>query len=179
MRRSVKYLGLLSIFGAMTVFAQDAPPPAATPATALSVEQMKTKSAELVADDAASYRELLHLKEVAKKQKDLIKLNCINDKLVQLKAQITIAEDTNTELQAALGSGSDTRFTLFQRLSTDAAAVATLRDEGRACVGEVELYKQEAGVDVIRPDIIDDPTVDNPFDVPADVEPPGYASPFD
>jgi hypothetical protein len=185
MRSSIKYLGLLSIFSAMTVMADtpsDAPAPTAKPATALSVEDMKTQSAGLVAENETSYRELLHLKELAKKQKDVIKLNCINDKLVQIKAQITIAEETNTELQGALASSSDERFSIYTRLSTQSAAVTQSRDEGRACIGTPELFKQEAGLDVIRPDIIDDPGDIDPYGDDTlggnDLDPPGYASPF-
>ncbi|HEY5948114.1 MAG TPA: hypothetical protein VIV40_21610 [Kofleriaceae bacterium] len=175
----------MPIFGALTVLADDTPPPAPPPdatksASALSVDDMRLRSEEMMKANESSYRELLHLKEQAKKQKDVIKLNCINDKLVQLKAQITITEETNTQLQASLTSSNDDRYALFVKLSTDNASVTRIRDEGRACIGEPELYKQESGVDVTRPDIPDDPGTIDPYDPGGVVviEPPGYASPY-
>ena len=182
MKRSVKYLVLLSIFAGFSALAQDsttpaAPPPAAPPKAAkpLSVEEMRTESAAHMAKVEEAMRYLLHLKEQAKKQKDLIKLNCINDKLIKMKAQVNLTESTNDELQGALTDNNEERFAIYARLSTDVAAVETIKEEGQACIGESELYKQESGVTVDRPDIVDDPNQDPFFDV---VEPPGYASPF-
>jgi hypothetical protein len=179
MRSPLKYAGILAIIG--TVALADptptaTPTPAAPPTKPLSVEEMRAQAKVIIENTQTALRSLLHLKEVAKKQKDLIKLNCVNDKLVKLKAQINITENANDALQASLSSGSDERFTLFTDLSNDGKQVSDIENEGAACVGEIELYKQEAGLTVDHPDIPDDPTQLEPFN--EDVEPPGYASPF-
>src|SRR5437870_2346391 len=48
------------------------------------------------------YRVVLHLQQIARKQKDVIKLNCVNDKLVQLKAVVNIAERSRGEIEGSV-----------------------------------------------------------------------------
>jgi hypothetical protein len=97
---------------------------------------------------------------------------------VQLKAQMNIADGQNDQLQASLANGSDDRQTLFTQLSATGEAVKRLREDAAACIGEPELYKQEAGLSFTHPDLPDDPT--NPPEANGGEmpEPPGYASPF-
>ena len=51
-----------------------------------------------------------------------------------------------------------------------------LREQANSCIGEPELFKQESGVEVTHPEIVDDPT--NGINVEPGIEPPGYASPY-
>jgi hypothetical protein len=187
--RAIKKYGsfMMILFSAAVLHAQTpAPPPPAPAAPApaptapapatLTVAEMQARSETLMTQITEDHRQVIYLKELAKKQKDVIKLNCVNDKLVQLKAQMNFADSTNGELQAALTANADTRFDLFVKLSGDREAIRTLKDQATACVGAPELFKQEAGVEVTHPEIIDDPTQQDPF-IP-DIEVPGYASPF-
>ena len=136
------------------------------------------EAARRQAQMSAGQREILHLREVAKKNKDVIKLNCINDKLVELKAQQNVADGYAHELTTALDSNSDERFAAYASFDSTITQINVLTEQARACIGEPELYKQESGVEVEKPEIPDDPTV-NPFGTELDVEPPAYASPFD
>src|SRR5438105_2063675 len=43
------------------------------------------------------------LQELARKQNDIIKLNCVNDKVVQIRAVLNIAETSMGELNEAIG----------------------------------------------------------------------------
>jgi len=142
----------------------------------MTAADMKVKSEAIRTQITDDIRYVLHLKEVAKKKKDVIKLTCVNDRLVQLKAQQNIADGVGGELQGALERNSDERFNLYVQLDSTASEIKTLREQAAACIGEPELFKQESGVIVEKPEITDDPTVD-PFG--PEVEPPGYASPFD
>jgi hypothetical protein len=188
MRVFTKYVPILAILGTVTVLsAAPDPSPTTPPAAAstaptpvLSVADMVARSAAIQAQLEDDTQHVEHLKDVARKQKDVIKLNCVNDRLVQIKAQRNIADETNTQLQVALGKSSDDRQQLFVSLNGVGENVKHLREQAAACIGEPELFKQESGVEVHHPEIPDDPTgtVDPPFSAP-DVEPPGYASPFD
>lgn len=191
MRAFTKYAPFIAIIGAVTALhAQTADPiPVVAPTTPtsdasqkqLTVAEMQTESIALDVRIRDQMREVLHLKDTAKKQKDIIKLNCINDKLVQLKAQVNIFDGTNVRLQASLTADSDDRNALYGSLTATGDGVKRLHEEARACIGEPELFKSDSGVDVTHPGFPDDPIGDNPFDRPdgaGTVEPPGYASPF-
>lgn len=118
------------------------------------------------------------LKAEALKQKDVIKLNCINDKLVQLKELLEIAETSSIELEAAIAEGDDAeRYHRYSIITISGEKIDGLEDEAQACVGEEIDYLGPLDIDVDAPGIPDDPTVDDPFDGDT-IEPPGYASPF-
>jgi hypothetical protein len=174
MKRLAKLLPALAFFGGLAVLHADTAAPAQPPAP--SIAEMQARSSALMERIAEDQRYVMFLKEQAKKAKDVIKLNCVNDKLVQLKAQQNIADTTNVQLQASLAKSGDDAASLYVQLNQTATDIQRLREETNACIGTPELFKQEAGVVVEHPEIPDDPLADPPFDV--DVEPPAYASPF-
>lgn len=173
MRSLTKIATLAAILGAVTAIA--APNAGPTQPPPPSVADMIAKSAAIEGKIADDSRFMLHLQELAKKQKDVIKLACVNDKLVELKAQQNIADGTNTQLQAAIQNNSDDRFKLFGDLESTGQSIDSLREQASACIGENELLKQESGVDVEHPEITEEPPVGPPE---PEVEAPGYASPF-
>jgi hypothetical protein len=155
-------------------------PPKAAPMTGA---EMKVRADAIDGQLRDDYRHVLHLRDLAKKQKDVIKLNCVNDKLVQLKAQANIADSSNHSLQSALSGGAAQAEAspLFRQLESAAESARVLREEANTCMGETELYKQESGVEVSRPDVPDDPGTIDPYgrgDLIVSIEPPAYASPF-
>lgn len=142
---------------------------------------MQVESDRINTQVQADYQQVLVLKGKAEKQKDIIKVTCVNDRLVQLKAEMNIADQRRAALKSALERNADDRNTLFADLSSTGDSIRKLREEASACLGEGELYRQESGVEVDKPDIIDDPTGEDPYetDPTLEVEPPGYASAFD
>lgn len=174
------FLGVAAMAAADSDTPTPTPPsaPAPAPARQLTVVEMRASLDKQQAQLTADQREILHLREVAKKNKDVIKLNCINDKLVELKAQQNVADGYAEQLTTSLDSNSDERFAAYASFDSTIAQIKNLTEQAKACIGEPELYKQESGVEVEKPEIPDDPTV-NPFGPDLDVEPPAYASPFD
>jgi hypothetical protein len=147
----------------------------------LSLPEMVTRSEALDVQIKADMRHVLHLQTKARQEKDVIKLNCINDKLVQLKAQVNIFDSASALLKAGLESGAtaDDKQPVFGEVAQTGAAIKTLRAEADVCVGEPELFKQESSSEVKRPDIPDDPAGNDPFTPGGgDFEPPAYASPY-
>jgi len=136
---------------------------------------MQAKLAALNVQIADNASQVLYIKEQAKKAQDVIKLGCVNDKLVQVKAQQNIAERVTDELQIALTSDKPGRFTLYSDLSATAESVRQLREEAASCIGEPELYKQESGGTFDHPPFPDDP-LQSVFTQP--IEAPAYCSPF-
>lgn len=200
MRALSKSLSILVLLGTVSILRADttpaptptpAPAPAPAPAPG-SLEARRAAAATMSADDVRlkasaimlqvpdDYRHVLYLQQQAKKGKDVLKLTCVNDKLVQMKAQMNLADTANGDLQGALTSGNaDGRATFFVNLQGTADAITQLRQDADACAGTPELYKQEAGVTVEAPDL-PDPGAGDPFGTQGgdQIEPPGYASPF-
>lgn len=147
------------------------------PVSSLSVEDMQSQLTVAADKIKVDVRHVMHVREQARKQKDVIKLTCVNDKLIQLKAQQNIFGAAQVQLQAALTDGQGDRFGLFTQISEGADGIRKLREEADACLGEGDLSPSETDVDVTSPDIVDDPTKSGDVFQPG-VEPPGYASPF-
>ena len=188
MRLLAKSLSLLAILATASVLHADvAVPPAGTapPPTApapgssqsqLTPTEMQAQASDIIGQSNDAYQTVLALRESARRQQDVIKLNCINNKLVQLKAQLNIADNENSDLDAAIAGNTDARFTTFANLKDTGAAILKLREDAKACVGQVELLKQESGVLVTHPRFPDQPQPIDPYS--GEVEPPAYASPF-
>jgi hypothetical protein len=188
MMRTSKIVATFAILGVAAIATADSVPPAAPapapaaqaqPAKQLTIQEMRQGLEKIRAQVEADFREVMHVREIAKKNKDVIKLNCVNDKLVLLKAQQNVADTSGEQLTGSLDSNNDERFSQYASLDATAGQIKSLREQAQACVGELDVYKQESGIEVTKPDIVDDPTV-TPFPPDSfDVEPPGYASPFD
>jgi hypothetical protein len=167
---------LLAFLGAVTVRAENPPAPV------LSPNEMKAKAEQMKKEIDDDVRHVLHLQALARKEKDVIKLTCINDKLVQIKAQQNLFETSDLQLQSAIGQSDDSPKVIYADVEKAAADIKKLRGEADGCAGELEMYKQESKTDVDRPDL-DDPTEGQPFEPPElgdkpQVDVPGFATPF-
>jgi hypothetical protein len=167
----ISKLLLTSTLFAGTVFAQPAPGPAAPPAAGgdvdISVKQRTTVTPQEMLGQGKEYFKamndtLIHiqtLQETARRQKDIIKLNCVTDKLVQAKVNINIAEQAMTSLQENVArSDEGGRTHEFTRLTIVNQKVAVLGTEAENCIGEDLSFVGATRVDVeVDPGI---PTVD-------------------
>jgi len=148
----------------------------ASPSRRLSAAEMVTRATELEAQIKVDSQHVQHLQAMARKEKDVIRLSCVNDKMVRVKAGANIFDGSNRDLAGALDR--DERFTYFDSVLKAADDVHKAREEADRCAGEVEL-ESESKSTFTGPDIVDDPTSGLPFDEPGTlIEPPGYASPF-
>lgn len=157
-------------------------PKVAGPST---MAELATRTEIMSAQMQADYQQALRLKDVAKKQKDVIKLNCVNDHLVEMKAQLNLADAAKAKLTSTGGDGnakvSPETSAVFELYSAKAESIREQREQSAACIG-VEISKQDTGLEVSAPDVTDDPNDVDPYggtDLPGVViEPPGYASAF-
>jgi hypothetical protein len=176
MQKPAKVLSIMCLLGGAAVLRADTTTPPVAPPP--SITEMTVKSGEIKTKIESDYQHVLYIKEQAKKAKDVIKLSCVNDKLVQVKAQMNIADEANDQLQAALARGADERVGYFQTLSTTGSAIHVLRESAATCIGEPELYKQEAAGSYTKPETPDDPTQTPESGNDGTFEPPAYASPY-
>ncbi len=121
----------------------------------------------------ADARHIQHLQQVARQEKDVIKLNCVNDKLVQAKPEMNIADAKEQELASA---GDAERMAVFETIAQAADSLRKLREESDQCIGEpITFSGGESSNSFTGPNAPDDPTRgfgNHP------IEPPAYASPF-
>ncbi|HTE53092.1 MAG TPA: hypothetical protein VK698_19700 [Kofleriaceae bacterium] len=145
----------------------------------IAPDEMERKAGEVGQKANEDEKRVEQLKTEARKQKDVIKLNCINDKLLQIKQLLNILEDGLSKLTLAIASGDDgERYHRYTVVRISGEKIAGLRDEAEACVGEEISYLGPLSVNVDEPDVPDDPTDDTPWDNNP-IDPPGYASPFE
>jgi hypothetical protein len=187
-----RIIPVIIMLGTVTAIAQPDPTPAPAPAATgsaavapvatvqLSVGEMKQRTVVLQSQMQTDYQHVVGLREKVRKMKDVIKLDCVNDRLVQLKAQMNIADKANQSFQSVVDRDATQGRDLFGQYESSAHNIKELREQANQCVGEGDLYKQEAGLEVTRPpDLVDDPGTTDPMAPDgAVVEPPGYASAF-
>ena len=182
---------LVTTFIASTVFAQGpAPTPIAPPSAGaadvsvkqrptLTAEEMVTQSREYAKNMGEVLKRIQVLQDQAKREKDIIRLNCVTDKVVQVRVNISIAEQSMASLQEAVTRADEGERTHeFTRLTIVNQKVLVLGAEAENCIGEDLSFVGATKVDVeIDPNIpVYDPT--QPPGPGIDVERPGEASPF-
>lgn len=145
---------------------------AAEVSVTLSLADMQLRVRQLSEQTRAHARHIQHLQQIARREKDVIKLNCVNDKLVQVKPQMNIADASAAELESA---HDVERAALFDGILDAAEAVRHLREEADQCIGEPVTSGGDSSNSFDGPDVPDDPT--RGFEG-GDLEPPGYASPY-
>jgi hypothetical protein len=140
----------------------------------LSLTDLQGRARLLHEQMRADTRHVAHLQQIARKAKDVIKLNCVNDKLVQVKPQMNIADAGEVDLEA---STEFTRMAAFEIVAQAAESIRRLREEADQCIGEPITAGGDSSNSFTAPDVPDDPT--KGFGGPVVIEAPGYASPFD
>jgi hypothetical protein len=179
---------LATTFIAGTVFAQGpAPGPAVNGGgqADLSVKQKPTLTPQEMVTQATDYFRAMNevlkriqlLQEQSKRQKDIIRLNCVTDKLVQAKVNINIAEQSMASLQENITRADEGgRTHEFTRLTIVNQKVQVLGAEAENCIGEDLSFVGATRVDVdVDPNIPQtDPT--RPGDPHVDIDRPGEAS---
>ena len=124
-------------------------------------------------------RRVLQLQAKARKNKDMVKLNCVNDKLTQLKGHMAVTDQSLSSLTLAVAKADDVaRQHEFTRITILYQKVLTLGTEAEQCIGEDVSYVGPTQVDVeIDPSIPPGDPTQPDLPVPVVVRPP-EASPF-
>jgi hypothetical protein len=146
----------------------------------LTPQQMVDEAAKLKEAMTGVMKRMEVLQDTARRQKDIIKLNCVASKMVQAKANVNISEQANASLQESI-SRADTEGEAheFTRLTIIHQKVMVLGAEAENCIGEDLSFVGATRVDVeVDPNIPkDDPTLP-PTPVLDVTRPPPTASVF-
>jgi hypothetical protein len=164
----------------------------------LSPQEMIADAERLAGEIQLVRGEVVTLQSEAREEKDMIRLDCIDDKLAQIDQLLLIVDAGRADLGAAVASGDLEGRVHHHGLVAEAREKATaVRQEADGCIGEEMRFPGNADIDVTDPGL-DDPTKHAPFeladkpmldkiiDEPAEpiweedivIERPGYATPF-
>ena len=148
--------------------------PAANPQSAiensnLSDPEKIKRSADAVTKMRSALKDVLGKLEEARNSKDVVKLNCVNEKLTQIKGLLRISEQSDIGLQeAAAKRESATAEHEYTKVSIAVVKVNQLRAEAEECIGQLAFRTDEnATTEVETPD-------DLPKGDPTLVLPPTY-----
>lgn len=175
----MRHIGILGVLltGALAL-AQSAPPPlasAALPAPALEkpsnvpdAEKLQ-RSNQAVTGMREVLRDVLTKLEEARRTQDVVKLNCVNEKLTQLKGLLRISEQSDVALQESVArhevTASEHEYT---KVMIAQQKVAQLRTEAEQCIGQLAFRTDGTlAVEVEEPKDLPggDPSRDPPPDV--------------
>ena len=191
MRRSAQAAAVLLLIGGPVLAARQAAapggPPAAPPSDIdITFKQQANLTPQEMVDQGKSDLEAMQgalkrtveLQELARRANDIIKLNCVNDKLLQVKAAMNISEQSMTDLHEAIARNDDgARAHAFTKVTIAKQKVQVLVQEGENCVGQDLSFIGETQVTTEIVGIPEeDPTV--PGLPPVNTDRPPEASPF-
>jgi hypothetical protein len=142
------------------------------PGASYSAADLQTRANLLREQTRSDARHIQHMQAIARREKDIIKLNCVNDKLVQVKPQLNMADSAAAEI-ASWHPGE--RMLALETMNQAAESIRRLREEADQCIGEPVTSGGDSSNSYTGPGATDDPTKGYGHHP---IEPPGYASPY-
>jgi len=138
----------------------------------LSPQEMLTQAMDYRARMDSTVKQVQSLVETARKEKDVIRLNCVFDKQAQLKANIAVVDRALQDLRDAIGRRDDGETShQYSKIAIVHSKVQVLSAESQACVGQDLAFVGATQVDVddsgVPPgDFTNPPNPDFPVDRP-------------
>jgi hypothetical protein len=132
------------------------------PAGAVSDTDKVRISADALGKMRTSLKDVLGKIEEARGTKDVVKLNCVNAKLTQIKGLLRISEQSDVQLQEAVAKReTGTAEHEYTKVTIARSKVEQLRAEAEECIGQLAFRTDEnLSVEVEVPDYLPsgDPT---------------------
>jgi len=150
-------------------------------AASLSGPQKLERASQLLEEMKTLQQRGLDSLTVAREEKDLIKMNCVNEKLTSQKGLLKISEQALVQLQDAI-SLNDTQAANheYTKIAIAYQKMRGLGIEIGGCAGEALRYSGETDVEVeISGDITKDDPTTRPLDDPVLDHHPEASSPFE
>lgn len=124
----------------------------ATPPKGTSDADKLEASAEHLARMKTSLKQVLGRVEEARNEKDVVKLNCVNEKLTQIKALLKVAEQADIALHEAISNRDAGSESEFAKIGIARTKVEGLRSESEQCIGQLAyVVDEKTTVEVVLP----------------------------
>ncbi|WP_428261169.1 hypothetical protein [Haliangium sp.] len=207
--------GLLWAQPGLSPAAPEPTPPPSSPTEADSVaadpgelapQDMVMAADRLIGEIGDARGAVVEVQSAAREDKDVLRSNCVDDKLAQLDQLLEIATAARADLAAMVAAGDrEGRLHHYGLITVSQERAVLVQAEADACIGEEMRFEGDTDIDVTDPGL-DDPTKYAPFkladspllddavldptqapwddgyrgDQPVDIpiERPGYATPY-
>jgi hypothetical protein len=128
-------------------------PGAVPPAGAgLTDAEKLEKSAEHLARMKAAMKQVLARVEEARNEKDVVKLNCVNEKLTQIKGLLKVAEQADISLHEAVSANDEGAESEYAKIGIARTKVEALRTDSEQCIGQLAyIVDEKTTVEVQQP----------------------------
>lgn len=178
-RRTLLGLGALVLLGATGMglaIAQDDREPADVPVrqqAQLTTEEQGAEAERIETRGTQISRRVMSMLDEARRERDIIRVTCLNDKLTQINAHLRTLQSRRQNLQEAVQTGDDGRrnheFTVITVLGQH---FTTLEQEANQCIGQ-DIF--ETGTTQVVTTIDPSTPDEDPSTLP---QPPGPGVPF-
>jgi ribosomal protein L9 len=109
-------------------------------------------AADQIARMKTAMKQVLARVEEARNEKDIVKLNCVNEKLTQIKALLKVAEQSDIALHEAVSNRDVSSDTEFSKIAIARSKVEGLRAESEQCIGQLAyIVDEKTTVEVQQP----------------------------
>lgn len=177
-------LVLWVLFAAFPLLAQE-PQDRSTPeqlesAVNIPDPQKLSRASSMISEMKQALGHVVKLLAEAREEKDVIKVNCINEKLTSIKGLIRIAEQAEMNLQESVSKAEkDTSAHEFHKIAISHQKIKILRAEAEQCIGELAFAvgKTSVEVEVDKDQVPDQDPTDIKLPETEIIRPPA-ASPF-
>jgi hypothetical protein len=153
---SARQVFISALVVASLAIAQAPTPPEASDASKVPDPEKVRVSADSVTKMRGSLKEVLTKLEEARATKDVVKLNCVNEKLTQIKGLLRISETSDVQLQEAVAKRETaTAEHEFTKVTIARSKVDQLRAEAEECIGQLAFRTDEnLAVEVETPEYL-------------------------
>jgi hypothetical protein len=111
------------------------------------------KATEHVSRVKSALKQVLSRVEEARNEKDIVKLNCVNEKLAQIKQILNVAEGAEIALQEAVAKGDAGADAEYSKIAIARGKADQLRAESEECIGQLAFVVDEkTSVEVQQPE---------------------------
>jgi hypothetical protein len=120
-----------------------------TEASSLSHEEKKQRAEAMLAEMRQALQRATEILGEARAAKDVVQLNCVNEKLVQIKGLLKIGEQSSVRMYEAMAAAADDVINHeYTKLAVAHQKTTILRAEADQCVGENTIYTGETEIEV-------------------------------
>jgi hypothetical protein len=145
------FIALIGVLTASPVLAQNKPGNGATKVQLTDAEKLE-KSGESLNRMKTALKLVLTRVEEARNEKDVVKLNCVNEKLTQIKGLLKVAEQADISLHELLtkkDAGADAE---FAKIGIARNKIDGLKGDAEQCIGQLAyIVDEKTTVEVQQP----------------------------
>jgi TolA-binding protein len=110
------------------------------------------RAAESVQAMRGSLRQVTARVEDARNEKDVVKLNCVNEKLAQIKGLLKVAEQSENALKEAMATNDPSANVEFAKIGIAKGKVDGLSGDAQQCIGQLAyIVDEKTTVEVQQP----------------------------